>query len=272
MSRFLGLDFKIAVFAGLAGIPVCSMLGGMKAVTWTQVAQYTILIVAYLIPPVVMSQKLTGVPIPAIMYGQVLQQIDAREKAINSDPRVGGPRPREPSRQTRNRRQEPPRQPRCQTLRTGGQACGAAGRYAGRGAGNSPEGCLQFTRGRRGSRGEMGRGRKTATGLSKQVKPYLQPFARLDMKNMLALTFCLMVGTAGLPHILTRYYTVPSVRAGRMSAGWSLFFISLLYFTAPAVAAFGRNEVLSNVIGLPIASLRLGSPTGARSAWSPSGT
>ena len=63
------------------------MLGGMKAVTWTQVAQYIILIIAYLVPAVVMSQKVTGVPIPQIMYGQVLQKIDAREKAINLDPK-----------------------------------------------------------------------------------------------------------------------------------------------------------------------------------------
>ena len=72
---------------------------------------------------------------------------------------------------------------------------------------------------------------------------------------MLALTFCLMVGTAGLPHILMRYYTVPSVKDARISVGWSLFFIFLLYFTAPAYAAFARNEVLSNIIGLPIAQL-----------------
>src|SRR5512134_3691800 len=84
-SRFTGLEFQVGVFVGLAGILVCSFLGGMKAVTWTQVAQYIILIVAYMIPPVVMSQKVTGVPIPEIMYGQVLQKIDAKEKAINAD-------------------------------------------------------------------------------------------------------------------------------------------------------------------------------------------
>ena len=120
MSRFLGLDFKVGVFAGLAGILVCSMLGGMKAVTWTQVAQYIILIVAYLIPPVVMSQKVTGVPIPEIMYGQVLQKIDAREKAINADAEGGrGPRPLEEERgRLRRRHQGPPRQPRRQDAPT----------------------------------------------------------------------------------------------------------------------------------------------------------
>ena len=87
MSRFLNLDFTVGVFVGLGGILVCSMLGGMKAVTWTQVAQYIILIIAYLIPPTVMSYKATGIPISEIMYGQVLQKIDAKEKAINADPK-----------------------------------------------------------------------------------------------------------------------------------------------------------------------------------------
>jgi cation/acetate symporter len=100
-----------------------------------------------------------------------------------------------------------------------------------------------------------GKAKTTALGKSKAPKPYLEPFARLDRKNMLALVFCLMVGTAGLPHILMRYYTVPSVKEARTSVGWSLFFIFLLYFTAPAVAAFARYEVLHNVIGMEIAKL-----------------
>ena len=87
MSRFLNLDFSVGVFVGLGGILVCSMLGGMKAVTWTQVAQYIILILAYLVPPTVMSYKVTGVPVSEIMYGQILQKIDAKEKVINADPK-----------------------------------------------------------------------------------------------------------------------------------------------------------------------------------------
>ena len=94
-----------------------------------------------------------------------------------------------------------------------------------------------------------------ATAKTKAIKPYTEPFARMDMKNMLALTFCLMVGTAGLPHILMRYYTVPSVREARISVGWSLFFIFLLYFTAPAYAAFARYEILTNVVGQPFSAL-----------------
>lgn len=81
-SRFLGISFEVAVFVGLAGILVCSMLGGMRAVTWTQVAQYIILIIAYLIPVMIMSAKVTGVPIPQLMYGQALEKILALEPAL----------------------------------------------------------------------------------------------------------------------------------------------------------------------------------------------
>ena len=80
-ARFIGLDFNIAVYVGLAGILVCSMLGGMRAVTWTQVAQYIVLIIAYLIPAIWMSTVKTGVPLPQIMYGQALQGISALEAA-----------------------------------------------------------------------------------------------------------------------------------------------------------------------------------------------
>jgi cation/acetate symporter len=81
------------------------------------------------------------------------------------------------------------------------------------------------------------------------------PFVKNDMVNFLALTFCLMVGTAALPHILMRFFTTPSVKEARKSVGWSLFFIFLLYFTAPAYAAFAKLEVYSNVIGQSIATL-----------------
>ena len=81
-ARFLDIPFQLACFVGLLGILLCSMLGGMKAVTWTQVAQYIILIIAYLIPVVVLSAKVTGIPIPQIMYGQALEKIEALEKTF----------------------------------------------------------------------------------------------------------------------------------------------------------------------------------------------
>ena len=82
-ARLTGLEFQVGVFAGLAGILVCSFLGGMRAVTWTQVAQYIILIIAYMIPVVWLSVNITGNPIPQIAYGQVLEQVSAKEKELN---------------------------------------------------------------------------------------------------------------------------------------------------------------------------------------------
>jgi cation/acetate symporter len=80
MSRLIGIPFEYGVFVGLAGILVCSMLGGMRAVTWTQVAQYIVLIIAYLIPVIILSTQTTGVPVPQLMYGGVLEQITELER------------------------------------------------------------------------------------------------------------------------------------------------------------------------------------------------
>ena len=77
-SRFLGMQFEVAVFVGLVGILLCSMLGGMRAVTWTQIAQYIVLIVAYLTPIIILSTKLYGIPIPQLTYGQAIADITAR--------------------------------------------------------------------------------------------------------------------------------------------------------------------------------------------------
>ncbi|MBM3525660.1 MAG: cation acetate symporter, partial [Alphaproteobacteria bacterium] len=177
-ARFLGMDYKLACFVGLIGILVCSLLGGMKAVTWTQVAQYIILIIAYLIPAIVMSFKLTGIPIPQLMYGLALEKIEALEKTL---------------------------------------------------------GVVQ---------------NHSAAFVNAQGQ-----YSATAMWNYFALILCLMVGTASLPHILMRYFTTPSVRQARDSVAWSLFFIFLLYFTAPAYAAFAKLEVYQNLIGTPIDKL-----------------
>lgn len=177
-SRLLGVSKEVGVFVGLAGILVCSMLGGMRAVTWTQVAQYIVLIIAYLIPVVILSAQTTGVPIPQLMYGEVLQRITDLEIA-NSGP--------------------------------GGFLEGAAS--------------------------------------------YVEPFTFRDPLNFFALILCLMVGTAALPHVIMRFFTTPSVREARKSVGWSLLFIFILYFTAPAYAAFAKLEVFQNVLGRGIGDL-----------------
>ena len=79
-SRFLGMDFTVAVYVGLAGILLCSMLGGMRAVTWTQIAQYIVLIIAYLTPIIILSTKKYGIPFPQLTYGQAIQR-DHRARA-----------------------------------------------------------------------------------------------------------------------------------------------------------------------------------------------
>lgn len=257
MGRFLGLDFAVGVFVGLAGILVCSMLGGMKAVTWTQVAQYIILIIAYLVPVTVMSYKTTGVPVPQLMYGQVLQKNDAKEKDIINNPvnvatrdlwkaeadKIDADIKGLPASLDQKRSDL-----QAKLAALPADAPAAEREKLEKSVKGLPKDAAE-------AKEKWGAAKKSATEKSKPPKPYLEPFARMDMKNMLALIFCLMVGTAGLPHILMRYYTVPSVKEARISVGWSLFFIFLLYFTAPAYAAFARYEVLHNIIGMPIASL-----------------
>jgi cation/acetate symporter len=179
-SRFLGMQFEVAVFVGLAGILLCSMLGGMRAVTWTQIAQYIVLIVAYLTPIVILSTKLYGLPIPQLTYGQAIADITAREGQFLKD------------------------------------------------------------------------GLATAASL----KPHIQPWLNYTPLNFFAIIFCMMVGTASLPHILMRYFTTPSVREARQSVAWSLFFIFLLYFSAPAYAAFSKLEVYTNIIGRNVTEIR----------------
>lgn len=187
-SRFLGMDFTVAVYVGLAGILLCSMLGGMKAVTWTQIAQYIVLIIAYLTPIVILSTKKYGIPIPELTYGAAIAEIAAREQQLLKDGLA--------------------------TLCTG-TACPPT-----------------------------------------SLKPHIEPFLNYTPLNFFGIIFCMMVGTASLPHILMRYFTTPSVREARQSVAWSLFFIFLLYFSAPAYAAFSKLEVYTNIIGRDLNSIR----------------
>jgi cation/acetate symporter len=187
-SRFLGMQFEVAVFVGLVGILLCAMLGGMRAVTWTQIAQYIVLIIAYLTPIVILSTQHYGIPIPELTYGRAIADIGAREAQMVKDGLA--------------------------TL------CTAA---------SCPAGSL---------------------------KPHIEPFTTWTPLNFFGIIFCMMVGTASLPHILMRYFTTPSVREARQSVAWSLFFIFLLYFSAPAYAAFSKLEVYTNIIGRDVSQIR----------------
>ncbi len=171
MGRFFGVPFELGIAIGMIIIIATTVVGGMKSITWTQVAQYIVLITAYLLPVSILATQWFGVPLPQFLYGKVLQNIVELE---------------------------------------------------------------------------------TQYGISPN---YVEPFVKFNTAQFLALTFVLMAGTAALPHILMRFFTTPSVRDARVSAGWALLFIAILYLTAPAYAAFSRFVILKDVVGKPIDQL-----------------
>ena len=264
-SRFVGLEFEVGVFVGLAGILVCSFLGGMRAVTWTQVAQYIILIVAYLIPVVILSTKVTGVPVPQAMYGQVLQKLTVKEtelfaapkevevnalykaRADDFDRKIQGL----PGSLDAERAQLTAKLDQLKSANAPAKQIAAA-EMALR---NIPKTEAEARR-------KWGEARKLAEAKAKPPLAHTEAHAGKDQAdsdskrlNFIALVICLMIGTASLPHILMRYYTTPSVKEARESVFWSLFFIFLLYFTAPAYAVFAKWEVYNNLVGSTISTL-----------------
>jgi len=273
-TRLSGLAFEIGVFVGLGGIVLCSFLGGMRAVTWTQVAQYIILIVAYLVPVVWLSVKQTGVPIPQAIYGMQLQKITAREKELVADPKE----------------QQVIAAFKARAAQLGAKltnvpAALAADRTA-------AQRKLDALKAANASLADIQRARRELVALPKTeveagrvwaaaeaaneararplagMPPHAQSFAGdpggdehsrgafdESRRNFLALVLCLMLGTAALPHVLVRYYTTPSVKEARESVAWSLFFIFLLYCTAPALAVLVKFEVFNSLVGTPFDQL-----------------
>jgi cation/acetate symporter len=262
-TRLTGVAFEIGVFLGLAGILVCSFLGGMRAVTWTQVAQYIILIIAYMIPVVWLSVQQTGFPIPQLIYGQQLQKVTALEEKLIADPKENEVR------DIFNKRSAAAVE-KLKDLQ-GSYAAGKAtlekavadATASGDAAAikRAQDELSKYPKDAEAARTEWARER----GLSARGAPLLrhaEPFPGKDeaardisRKNFLALVFCLMVGTAALPHILMRYYTTPSVKEARISVGWSLFFILLLYLTAPALAVLVKFDIYNHLVGSSFASL-----------------
>jgi cation/acetate symporter len=264
-ARLTGLAFEVGIFAGLLGILVCSFLGGMRAVTWTQVAQYVILIIAYLLPVVWLSVKHTGMPIPQAVYGYTLEKVTAKEEVLLKDPKeleVRGIYKARSDAAVEKLKNVP--------------AALAADKIA-------AQAKLDELKATNGAPADILAAEKALAALPKdeaaaktaytaarttnaaKANPpirHAQPFPGKDeaaqnvaRKNFLALVFCLMIGTAALPHILMRYYTTPSVKEARESVSWSLFFIFLLYFTAPALAVLAKFEVYTILVGTPFASL-----------------
>jgi cation/acetate symporter len=280
-SRFTGLEFQVGVFVGLAGILVCSFLGGMKAVTWTQVAQYIILIVAYMIPVVWLAVKQTGVPIPQIVaYTQSLPKITALEKEFNDKASPKGKA--EESVRAIFRERAAAATAKLAGLEKDGPAFLAAekqkltDKVAALKAEATPDAKAiaaaekavtgfpaDAAAAKKAWTAEKGVGARAAP-----VKAHAEAFASsgktpeeveknrsIAKKNFLVLIACLMIGTAALPHILMRYYTTPSVHEARVSVFWGLFFIFLLYFTAPALGILAKFEVYNNLVGSSFSAL-----------------
>lgn len=178
-SRFLEVDVNTGVVIGMVLVFAYAAIGGMKGITWTQVAQYCVLITAFIVPAIAISSKLTGNLIPQLGFGgTILDGPDAGKYLL-------------------------------ETLNQIGRDLGFAEYTSAFGAGTKP------------------------------------------MIDVFAITMCLMVGTAGLPHVIIRFYTVPSVRAARLSAFYALLFIAILYTTAPALGAFARYTLTTALNNTP---------------------
>ncbi len=254
-ARFTGLEFGVGVFVGLAGILVCSFLGGMRAVTWTQVAQYVILIVAYMIPVVWLSMKHTDSPIPQISYGYTLQKVTALEKELNDPNSTRGAA--EASVRKIYLERAAAAEAKLKALEAGGAEYLATEK-----AKLDESAQASFPADVAAAKAAWTKDVSTNKAKAGPVKAHAEPFQGKDEAarntarlNFLALVFCLMVGTASLPHILMRYYTTPSVREARRSVGWSLFFIFLLYFTAPALAVLVKFDIYAFLVGSSFADL-----------------
>ncbi|MGZ8230344.1 MAG: sodium:solute symporter family protein [Burkholderiales bacterium] len=263
-SRFTGLEFGVGVFVGLAGILVCSMLGGMKAVTWTQVAQYIILIIAYLTPVIWLGVKHTGIPIPQFAYGQTMQKLADVEKKIIADPKEA-----EVRKILKDRADTATASLKSPDKAYGEGRAALEKRLADLQAANAPapeisavqKALTEYPTDPDKWKAAMEKDKGLAARAA-PPRPHAQPFPGKDEQaqntarlNFLGIVFCMMFGTAALPHILMRYYTTPSVREARRSVFWSLFFIFLLYFTAPCLAVLAKYDVYTNLVGSSFAAL-----------------
>lgn len=267
-SRLTGVQFEIGILLGLGGVLVCSFLGGMRAVTWTQVTQYVVLILAFLIPVSWLAYKQLGNPMAPFVYGQQLQKITELEQQLIHSPIelqvINEYKRRANEFMLKLQNVETALEVERKTLRDR----------------------IRFLNEHRVDETIIVAARRELAAVPKDVtsareiwthamqenldraKPlggmpqHVQPFAgnpqgsaaevnefNLSRRNFLALMFCLMVGTAGLPHLLTRFYTTRTVAEARTSVVWSLFFIALLYMAAPALAVLVKYEIMSHLVG-----------------------
>ena len=267
-SRLTGVQFEIGILLGLGGVLLCSFLGGMRAITWTQVAQYIMLLMAFMIPVSWLAYKQLGTPLAPLVYGQQMSRIEAIEKKLIHDPgeievreefarraQMYKMRLEHVDRSLAELRQELEEKIRVLKAQSADYASIAQAR---RELLAVPPDALtareQWTRAmqenleRARPLGGMPMHAQAFAGDPKGSPAEVKLFEESRI-NFLALVFCLMVGTAGLPHLLTRFYTLPSVAQARTSVAWSLFFIGLLYLSVPALAVLVKFEVLNNLVG-----------------------
>ena len=269
-TRLSGLAFEIGIFVGLGGILVCSFLGGMRAVTWTQVAQYIILIIAYMIPVVWLSVKQTGVPVPQAIYGHQLEKVTAAEQRLIDDPKekeviaifkqqadgFAAKLKDVPAALAADRTAAQKKLDDLKAANAPVAEIQAAEKALAAVPANDAAAKDAWTKAQAAATARA----KPLAGMPRHAQQFVgnpdgdaaaQKTFNESRRNFLALVFCLMVGTAALPHILMRYYTTPSVKEARQSVTWSLFFIFLLYFTAPALAVLVKYEIFTTLIGTP---------------------
>ena len=269
-TRLSGLAFEAGIIVGLAGILVCSFLGGMRAVTWTQVAQYIVLIITYLTPVVWLAVKQTGVPVPQAIYGYQLARITEREKQLEADPKE-----LEVIAAFKAKAAEYDAKLKDVPTALAADRAAAEKHLADRKAAGAPDAEIEAATTALADLPKTDAdAQKVWTAAKAANEDRARPLAGMpphgqvyagdpngdetarktfdeSRRNFLALIFCLMIGTAALPHILIRYYTTPSVKEARKSVFWSLFFIVLLYFTAPALAVLVKFEMFNLVVGVP---------------------
>jgi cation/acetate symporter len=263
-SRLTGVEFQIGIFLGLGGVLVCSFLGGMKAVTWTQVSQFIVLIIAYMVPVMWLSIVQTGSPVPQVSYGQQLREVTAIEEQLLKDPAEAEVRDlfRERAVLARERLVDVERsyaqEKQALTERLANlsqdESDAEARDEVERELQNYP---VNTQTARIRWEKELSDGQR-AEPLVRHGEPFpgaTEQERDLGRRNFLALIFCLMVGTAALPHILMRYLTTPSVKAARSSVSWSLGFIFLLYITAPALAVLVKYAIYTDVVGAAFGEL-----------------
>jgi cation/acetate symporter len=258
-TRFIGVDFAIGIACGLAGILVCSFLGGMRAVTWTQVAQYVILISAFLIPVSMIAHKDGLGWVPQLTYGRLMERMEKLDRTVRDSP------------QERSVRGSY----RARAAQIDAQIAALPGSYLDQKAHlmrelddlrrhNGPlrdiherEAALDaFPRDAAAARVVWTQARDDLLTRAMDPVPMYEPFPAASdevrtthERNFLSLLLCLSLGTASLPHILSRYNTTTSVSSARRSVAWTLFFVALFYVTVPVLAVLIKYEVMTHLVG-----------------------